>query len=322
MKLGSLVALLLGVVAITALVAWVGADAVAGALLVAGVSGVIAITAFNAVTITICALAWRSVVDPEQPRALPLMIWVRFLRGSLSEVVPIGGELVAIRVLTLQGARAGAAGASTVVDLTVELASQIGFTALGLLLLALDGRANAMLHWCLLGLGITSAAFAGFVVVQRRGVFRWIERLPHRLAEHLPWARLPELEGLHQEIQRVYRRPRAVVLGLLWHSLGWIAGVGEASLALWLLDAPLPFASVLIIESLAFALKSTAFAIPAALGVQELGYVALGSLFGLGPELALALSLLKRAREVVLAVLALMSWKLVELNHWRRARFA
>jgi len=321
-RLGSLIALLLGLATIGATVAWIGADAVAGALLAAGISGVFAITAFNLLPIAVCALGWRAVIDPALPRSVMLMAWVRFLRSSLSELMPIGGELVAIRVLMLQGLRAGAAGASTVVDVTLELASQIAFTALGLVLLAIDGRAEAVVHWCLIGVGAASVAVGAFVAVQRRGIFRWIERLPHRFAEHLPWAALPELEGTHQEIQAIYRRPRAILLGFSWHSLGWIVGVGEAWLALWFLDAPLPFASVLIIESLSFALKSTAFVVPAALGIQELGYVALGAMFGLDAEVALALSLLKRAREVVLAVLALIGWKLIELNAWRRARYA
>jgi hypothetical protein len=79
---------------------------------------------------------------------------------------------------------------------------------------------------------------------------------------------------------------------------------------------------VLILESLAFALRSAAFAVPAAVGVQEGGYVALGALFGLGPEIGLALSLLKRAREVLLAVPALLGWKLIEFRDWRRRSLA
>jgi uncharacterized membrane protein YbhN (UPF0104 family) len=123
-------------------------------------------------------------------------------------------------------------------------------------------------------------------------------------------------------VQAIYGRPRALVGGFLWHCLGWVAGAGEAWLALWLLDAPLGLREVLILESLAFALRSAAFAVPAAVGVQEGGYVALGAIFGLGPEIGLALSLLKRAREVLLAVPALIAWKLIEIRAWRRRSLA
>jgi putative membrane protein len=322
MKLGTLTALLAGLALSAGLIVWAGTDLVASAVLAAGVTGVLAIALFNALPIAICGLAWRALLDPAPRRSTLLMIWVRFLRSSVSELVPIGGELLAIRSMTLQGVGTGTAGATTVVDLTLEFLSQLAFTALGLVLLVLDGRSGALALWSAVGLAVAALTAIAFLLVQRSGLFQWLERLPYRLAAHAPWARLPELVGLHREVQAIYRRPRALIGGFLWHCLGWVAGAGEAWLALWLLDAPLGLSEVLILESLAFALRSAAFAVPAAVGVQEGGYVALGAIFGLGPEIGLALSLLKRAREVLLAVPALIAWKLIEIRAWRRRSLA
>jgi len=321
-RLGTLVALLAGLALSAALVLWAGAGSVADAVLATGVAGMLGITLFNALPIALCGLAWRAVLEPAPRRSRLLMIWARFLRSSVSELIPIGGELLAIRVMTLHGVGTGTAGAATVVDLTLEFLSQLAFTALGLALLVLDGRNDALALWSVIGLGLAALTALAFLLAQRSGIFRWLERLPHRLAAHAPWARLPELVGLHGEVQAIYRRPRALLVGFLWHCLGWIAGAGEAWLALWLLDAPLGLREVVILESLAFALRSAAFAVPAALGVQEGGYVALGAIFGLGPEIGLALSLLKRAREILLAVPALLAWKLIELKAWRRRSLA
>ena len=318
MRLGTLAALLAGLALGAGLLIWAGAGLVASAVLATGVTGMLAIALFNAVPIAICGLAWRALLEPTPHRSAQLMIWARFLRSSVSELVPIGGELLAIRVMTLHGVDTGTAGAATVVDLTLEFLSQLAFTALGLALLVLDGRNDALAFWSMLGLGLATLTAIAFLLAQRSGMFRWLERLPHRLAAHAPWARLPELAGLHGEVHAIYRRPRALLGGFLWHCLGWVVGAGEAWLALWLLDAPLGLRDVVILESLAFALRSAAFAVPAAVGVQEGGYVALGAIFGLGPEIALALSLLKRAREVLLGVPALLSWKLIELRAWRR----
>ena len=66
------------------------------------------------------------------------------------------------------------------------------------------------------------------------------------------------------------------------------------------------------IESLLFAIRNAAFMVPSGLGVQEGAYALLGPLFGLPPEAALALSLLKRARDVAVGVPALISWQIVE----------
>ncbi|HKX08867.1 MAG TPA: lysylphosphatidylglycerol synthase domain-containing protein [Stellaceae bacterium] len=319
MRLGTLIALLIGLALSAGLVVWTGAGLVISAVLATGVGGMIGIALFNALPIAVCGLAWRPLLKPAPRRSRLLMIWARFLRSSVSELVPVGGELLAIRAMTLHGVGTGTAGAVTVVDLTLEFLSQLAFTALGLMLLVLDGRSDALALWSVTGLVGAVLAALGFLMVQRSGLLQRLELLPHRLAAHAPWARLPELVGLHREVQAIYGRPRALVSGFVWHCLGWVVGAGEAWLALWLLDAPLGLREVLILESLAFALRSAAFAVPAAVGVQEGGYVALGAIFGLGPEIGLALSLLKRAREILLAVPALLAWKLIEIRAWRRS---
>jgi putative membrane protein len=318
MKRGTLAALLAGIALSAALIIWSGADLVVSAVLTAGAAGLLAIVLFNALPIAICGVAWRSLLEPAPRGSGLLMIWARFLRSSVSELVPIGGELLAIRAMALNGIGTSTAGAVTVVDLTLEFLSQLAFTALGLVLLVLDGRDDALALGSIAGLGVALLMALAFLLAQRGGLFHWLERLPHWVAAHAPWAKLPELVGLHGEVQAIYRRPRALIGGFLWHCLGWVAGAGEAWLALWLLDAPIGLGEVLILESLAFALRSAAFAVPAGVGVQEGGYVALGAVFGLGPEIGLALSLLKRAREVLLAVPALLAWKLVELRAWRQ----
>jgi hypothetical protein len=81
----------------------------------------------------------------------------------------------------------------------------------------------------------------------------------------------------------------------------------------------LPFGVVLVIESLLYATRSAAFFVPAAVGVQEGAYIVLGAAFGLGPDMALALSLLKRARDLVIELPALGAWQIIEGGRlWRR----
>jgi len=78
------------------------------------------------------------------------------------------------------------------------------------------------------------------------------------------------------------------------------------------MGSQVPLWAVLMIEALIFTLRSVAFAIPGAIGVQEAAYVLIGPLVGLPPATALALSLLKRARDVVIAVPALLVWQIGE----------
>ena len=63
--------------------------------------------------------------------------------------------------------------------------------------------------------------------------------------------------------------------------------------------------------------RALGFAIPGALGVQEGGYVLICSLFSVAPSEALALSLIRRVREIVLGVPGLVLWQWSELRRGR-----
>ncbi len=68
----------------------------------------------------------------------------------------------------------------------------------------------------------------------------------------------------------------------------------------------------MLLESLILAVRASAFFVPGALGVQEGAFVLLGAVIGLSPEVALALSLIKRFRELVIGVPALLVWQFAE----------
>jgi uncharacterized membrane protein YbhN (UPF0104 family) len=92
--------------------------------------------------------------------------------------------------------------------------------------------------------------------------------------------------------------------------IGWLVGTGEVFLILELLNKPVSWLNALLLESLGQAIRGAAFAVPGALGVQEGGYLLLAPLAGLPPDTALALSLAKRAREIILGLPGLLYLRL------------
>ena len=94
--------------------------------------------------------------------------------------------------------------------------------------------------------------------------------------------------------------------------LGWMIGTGEIWLALVFLGHPVSLIEALILESLGQAIRSSAFIVPGAYGVQEGGFILLGLTLGLSQEVGLALSLVKRVRELVVGLPALLIWQFVE----------
>ena len=119
-------------------------------------------------------------------------------------------------------------------------------------------------------------------------------------------------EALDREIDAIYRRPGPVLECALWRFVGWLAGALEVWAILWFLGIEASLAEALVLESLGQIIRNAGFAIPGQLGVQEGGFTAIALLLGLGPEVGLAVSLVKRARSLVVGVPILLVWQVVE----------
>ncbi len=295
----------------TALVGYFGFGEVGHALLAVRWTGFLAILAYHLAGIALLGLCWYLLTP--RPAPLRAFLWGRLIRDSASEVLPLsqlGGFVMGARAATLLGISGAAAAASTIVDVTLEVTGQLGYIALGLVLLAWMQPNDPLIGWMAFGLVAGLVLVIGFILVQRHGL-GLMERLVRRIGQR--WSKDRAFEQpLNLEIHEIYRHPRALYRAGLLHWAAWVATSFEAWLALHFMGAPLGVGAVIVIESLLYAARSVAFAVPNAVGVQEGAYIMLGAAFGLTPEVALALSLLKRARDLVIGVPALIAWQILE----------
>ena len=309
----------IGFAAGAALAAWLlssyGAAAIFGLLERAG-WGLAPVVLFHLVQVAASAAAWRTVAGPTRPRpsllAFMALRWIREAVNNLLPVAQIGGEFVAAGLLRRRGVPLAQAVAGSVGDLTVEMVTQIAFTLLGLgLLLALVGD-GGVAHAVLAGIAGAVAVAVAFVAAQNLGLARLIERGLARLGTAIGWGGFGEVEGLHAAVTALYRAPLRLLAAAWWHGASWLLGGVEVCLALHALGQDVGIGPCLVIESLGQALKAAGFAVPGALGVQEGGLIVVCALFGLSPETAIALSLVKRLREVALGVPGLLAWQRME----------
>ena len=315
-------AMLIGGLAGLGLAAWLlesyGLSRILETLGRAGWAGVLAVVAFHLVQMLFSAAAWREIAGPAEPRpTLAQFVALRWIREGVNNLLPVaqvGGEFVAVRLLQRSGVKLASAAAGTVADLTVETITQVAFTLLGLGLLLRSVGSAGIAGYVASGLAMGALAAGGFLAAQRFGGAALIERGLSRLGRALGWAGAAEIGGLHEALRACWRSPRRVGLAMLHHSVSWLLGGLEVCLALHLLGHDTGLVPGLVIESLGQALKAAGFAVPGAVGVQEGGYVIVCGVFGLAPEAALALSLLKRLREVALGVPALLAWQRRELR--------
>ena len=97
-------------------------------------------------------------------------------------------------------------------------------------------------------------------------------------------------------------------------------GSAEVYTALAFMGRPVDWAEALLIESLVHAVRGAAFAVPGALGAQEGGLIVVCALFGIPPDQALALSLVKRAADLALGLPGLLAWQIAEGRRLRATR--
>jgi putative membrane protein len=233
--------------------------------------------------------------------------------NNLLPVAQIGGEVIGARLLRRQGVPLAAAGASVTVDFAIEFLTQVIFTLIGLALLIAALHEPGIVPWIIGTVALGGAVVALLVAVQRFGLLQAVERSLVRLAERRPaWSFLGEVAGLNRAIKALYASPAKLGWSCLHHLISWSLGGLEVMLALHFVGVPVELREGLIIESLGQAFRAVGFVIPASLGVQEGGFIVACGLFGVSPQAAIELSLLKRIREVALGIPALAAWQLIE----------
>ena len=313
-KKGGTLLFLGGMALFTMLIGIYGFGEVAAALAAAG-WGLLWVTVFHLIPLMINTVAWRRLFDERKCPSLVVMVWARWIGESINGLLPaaqVGGYLVKARLITRHGVPGPISGASVVVELTVNVVSQIIFTLMGMGLLLTIGAHEAF-SAVLVGLCIMTMLVMGFIYAQRLGIFgRFVGVITH-FGNDRDWQSLVGgARALDDAIRKIYGNRSRLISAGLWRFCGWIAGAGEVWLALYFLGAPVSAKEALLLESLGQAVRAAAFLIPGAVGVQEGGFLVLGSLVGLSPELSLALSLTKRVRELLLGVPGLIVWQVAE----------
>jgi putative membrane protein len=259
------------------------------------------------------AIGWRCLFAPAHRLSIRAMLRARWIGESINGLLPVlqvGGNVAKARFVAARGVVAALAGATVVVDVMLMVSTQVVFTLIGTGLLVTIVGGQRVVVGALVGAGIMATLVGGFYAAQRRGLFGGLaRRLGRVLGQETGDVLTTNAAALDEAIHGLYRAPRAIALGAAWHLMSWIAGAGEVWLALHFLGYPASIQQAVLLESLGQALRTSAFLVPGALGVQEGGYLVLGTALGMPPDTALALSLAKRVREVLLGIPGLLVWQ-------------
>jgi putative membrane protein len=312
----AVIAALIGLVIATGLIGYFGFGKVAGAFAQIGFRGLFGMIAAYLPPVGLLAAAWL-VLDPgAPPRTWFTLYFARLVRDASGELLPfssLGGFVFGARAAILGGVEPAIAISTTVVDVTAEFIGQLGFAALGIALLVNHAGAGVedqeLLQSSVLGLGAGVLAAVLFVLLQRgaagrfaRGVGRWA---PSALAQ---------TSAVVSSVHALYHKPTRLTVSSVLHLSAWVLGGVGVWAGLWIAGPRyhMSLRTIMGLESLVYVVRTMTFFVPMGLGTIEGGYVLVGHLFGLSAEFCLALSLIKRVRDIAIGLPALALWQAME----------
>jgi glycosyltransferase 2 family protein len=255
-------------------------------------------------------LGWKFSFPPETKVSFWTLFRIRWAGEAVNNVVPsayVGGEAVKVYLLRKHGVPAGPGTSAAVVSKTAQTLAQvltIVLASIAFLQIAGDkpGLRTGMSLVLIAGL----AVMAGLFWIQRRGIFGTALSVAKVLRLKLAFLdqRREKILGVDQAIIGFYRhhRPRFYA-STGFYLAGWLIDTLEIYLVAHLLGMPITWSQALAVEAFIGVAKVLGMWVPGSLGIQESGIIMLCRLAGLPDTLGVAYAILRRAREVIFAII-------------------
>jgi putative membrane protein len=270
------------------------------------------------------AIGWQRLLHPynaDGRASFAYLYWVTTVREAIDRLLPVasvGGGVAGVRLLRWRGIGGTPAASSVIVEILLTLMVLFAFAGVGLVLLLNRGQATEQFRRVLFAFLIGLPAPVVCTLLLRYGsVFKRLHRMIGPLVG---------LEGLEEGAAALDRDVTAMlsrVGTLLFTGALQLIAMFSASFEVWfvlrLCQHPVSVGSAVILESMTILMRHIAFFVPAGIGVQEVGLVIFGQVLGISGELALAVSMAKRVREVLCGLPALASWQWMEARRLSRA---
>jgi uncharacterized protein (TIRG00374 family) len=230
----------------------------------------------------------------------------------------VGGEPLKASLLRKHHVPMEEAFTSVIIAKTTMTIAEVLFILLGIALgvWSLGGNESSgqTIPAALLSVGLLAIVTAGFVFVQRQGLFTWLLEGLRKVGLKIAYleAREEKLRSLDRAIWGFYRNKRpafSASTGLFF--LGWMAEALEVFVILYYLGGPAMALSAISIAALSVFIKSSTFFIPGSLGAQDGGNLLLLEAFGYSGVTGITFALLRRFRELVWIGLGLLCLALV-----------
>jgi putative membrane protein len=272
---------------------------------------------YRALFFLLFAIGWFHLLRPYNSghrAGLAYSFWVTTVREAIDRLLPVasvGGGVAAVRLMRWRGLDAMSVGATVIAEILLSLIVSYVFAALGFLLLIDLGAQGHEYGSLMLGLAASLPVPVLTALLLRYGSI--FGRMQSWLRPLVGATDLSEgATSLDREVRATLSRLPALFSAGALQLAAMISGSFEIWFALRLFGHPVSVEASILLEGVNQGIRQVAFVIPAALGVQEAGLVLFGHALGINSELALAVSMAKRMREVLWGIASLISWQWLE----------
>ena len=324
MKRAGYAAFVAGVVLLALLVLRANWSVLLHALASFGVVGLLVLIVFHLPVIAAAGLAWWYFGQRLPGATVSGFVRARLVRDAVAAALPlsqIGGFAAGVRVLVVSGVPAVSGGLSMFADLVAEFASLFPYVAIGLTALALLAPWSGLLGPLAIGASVIAAVLIAAWIARRRLVQLLREPLG-RIVSRFTGAGPEAFADYRRNLGNVDLSYRALAANIALHFGRWAIGAVETWVAFLLMGVPVSLGNALIIDCITAALRTFAFMVPAAIGVQEGLYVLVCGVVGLPPAIALAFSFVWRARDLLIGLFGLGVWHAAETKAQGKGRSA
>ena len=277
---------------------------------------------YRSVYFLLYALGWRILLkpyDPQRRASLSFIFWVTTVREGIDRLLPVasvGGGFAGVRLAGWRGIPTAAAAATVATEVLLTMFALYVFTATGLCLLTGLGASEQTYRHVVIALVLSLPVPVVTGLLLRNGaVFGRIEAFLRPMVGVT--ALSDGAAALDRELRACLSRGKALAFAGVLQLAAFFSASFEVWFALRLFGHPIDARGAIMLEGMTQAMRHVAFVVPAGLGVQEAGFILFGHALGISSELALAVSMAKRMREVLCGVPALISWQLREASRLR-----
>ncbi|TKS59248.1 MAG: TIGR00374 family protein [Nitrospira sp.] len=256
------------------------------------------------------AYGWKVTLGPSA-QAVPFwrLLAIRTAGEVVNMTTPtayVGGEPLKAYLLKKHNVPIVEGLASVVIAKTTMTIAEVLFILLGIALgfwmLGVNGTSGQVVVAGVLSVGLLLFGTAGFMLMQRRGLFTWILETLRKCGLWIGFleAREDQLRSLDQTILNFYSHHHGAFYastGLFF--LGWMAEALEVFVIVYYLGGPASLLSAISIGALSVFIKGGTFFIPGSLGAQDGGNLLLLKAFGYSDVTGITFALLRRFRELV-----------------------